>query len=332
MIQAALRLDSGNSFGLGHMMRSKALADALLKIDIKCTFFVRKVHPDCSVIPHNIVYIDDEAEFITLAKKYDVIVVDHYDYTSELFFQLSKIKQSILVILDDECNRGDLYADIIVNPVKEAISLPYNNVSPSAKLLIGTQYAILGKSFQKLKFPLFEKRDLIIVMFGGSDIGELTLPVLKTVKNTSLLNYRVVAVTGPGCKHVDEIREYCEKTGFEHQHDVKNMARLFLNTRLAISAAGSTVFELACSGVPSVFAVVADNQFLSVMSQSKLGWCEVVDCRIMNQEKELVRKADNMLVSESLENKSRIAQSQIDGKGAERVASKISEYMILKNK
>ena len=106
------------------------------------------------------------------------------------------------------------------------------------------------------------------------------------------------------------------------------MANLFANARLAISAAGSTAFELACCGVPAVFAVVADNQLLSIMEQKQYGWCEVVDCREKNQPEELLLLAEKMLKTMPLETMSQKARSLIDGKGAERVALYIKKSLL----
>lgn len=205
MKQALFRLDSGGKFGLGHIMRSKALADALLDIDIESTFAVHTIHADESIRPHCLIYINDEQEFIALAKAYDIIIIDHYDYTTEQFWQLSTNNQAALVVLDDECNRGDLYADIVVNPVAQALALPYKEVAARAKLLIGPEYILLKKSFQHLQLKPFALRDSIVITFGGSDVTGLTLPVLKALKDTSLIDLKIIVVTGAGYEYSDEV-------------------------------------------------------------------------------------------------------------------------------
>ncbi len=337
--RALFRLDSGGKYGLGHVMRSKALADALFDCSIECTFAAISIHSENAVTPHKLEIIRSEDDFSLMAQYYDVIIIDHYDYTTELFLELSKLTHSLLVVLDDECNRGQLYADLVINPVKSTSSLPYKEATPSAKLLLGPQYILLRSLFKDLnrhylKPSFYNERKLLVITFGGSDVTELTLPVLNLINNTSLVNLDVVVVTGSGCKNTAKVAESCQKMGFEHQHNVKNMAVLFSRARLAISAAGSTVFELAYCGVPSVFAVVADNQFLSVKEQCQYGWCRVVDCKDQrNNPKsavELVTLAEHMLSSSSLEKLSQTAQTLIDGKGAQRIASSIYHEVSVK--
>lgn len=328
--KALIRLDSGGKFGLGHVMRSKALADALFKMQINCTFAVQSIHSEDAVIPHQLMKIQSEDDFVSLAKSYDVIIIDHYDYTTELLYKLSKQERSVLVVLDDECNRGHLYADIVINPVKNASSLPYKEMAPDAKFLFGPEYVLLRALFkdmdcQPFSPSFFKQRKSIVITFGGSDVTGLTLPVLKLIHNTSLVNFEVIVVTGAGCKNSNEIAQYCQKKHFTYQHNVKNMAALFSKARFAISAAGSTAFELAYCGVPSVFAVVADNQLHSVKEQCQYGWCQMVDCREQSRNSknaiELLSLAEQLLNSGQLEKLSQTAQTVIDGKGAQRIAA-----------
>ena len=325
--KALFRLDSGGKFGLGHVMRSKALADALLKIGIDSTFAVRIVHSDDAVNPHKVIIIHSEDDFLSLAKVYDVIIIDHYDYTTELFLKLSKLEQTHLVILDDECNRGNLYADLIINSVNQAKSLPYQSVAPKAQLLLGSDYILLNQAFTQMQCLDYEKRDLIVITFGGSDVTGLTLPVLIAIKNTSLTHFKIIVITGAGCQNNEQIKTYCHQHSFAHYHNVKNMAEIFSKARFAISAAGSTTFELAYCGVPAVFAVVADNQLLSITEQSQHGWCEMVDCRRQNKVEELVQKAEQMIHSPQLKTLSQKVQLLVDGQGAERIASEIKNHI-----
>lgn len=105
------------------------------------------------------------------------------------------------------------------------------------------------------------------------------------------------------------------------------MADVFANARFALSAAGSTAFELARCGTPAVFAVVADNQLLSVKELCQHDWCTMVDCRDDNKVDELLAHAEKMLTTMPLEKMSRIAHTLVDGQGAERVASSIKQLV-----
>ncbi|WP_214660669.1 UDP-2,4-diacetamido-2,4,6-trideoxy-beta-L-altropyranose hydrolase [sulfur-oxidizing endosymbiont of Gigantopelta aegis] len=326
--KALFRLDSGAQFGLGHVMRSKSLADALLSLQIECTFACRYLHSAAAISGHQLMMIADEDEFLALAKAYDVIIIDHYDYYSELFFSLSQLENTVLVILDDECNRGQLYADVIINPSLHASALDYKHMAADACLLLGLEYSLLRAIFTRESPLAFEQRESIVITLGGSDVTALTLPLLNAMLNINsiLMSYKVVVVTGKGCAEQQKIAEFCQQRGLCHYHDVKNMAVLFCSAIFAISAAGSTAFELAYCGVPAVFAVVADNQLLSMRKLSQADWCEMVDCRKQNQPELILTKAQAMLSDlPQLERASQKARTLIDGQGAERIALLLSK-------
>jgi UDP-2,4-diacetamido-2,4,6-trideoxy-beta-L-altropyranose hydrolase len=324
--RAVFRLDSGKQFGLGHLVRSKALADALTKQGIECTFAVKTIHAINAIQPYHLILLGSEEAFILLAAEFDIIIIDHYDYNTALFKQLADYANAVVVVLDDECNRGPLYADIIVNPISQIEALPYSDAAPNAKLLTGVQYRLLRAAFSEVELPPFQQRQSVLISFGGSDVAGLTLPVLKQLQESELADYEIIVITGGGCAGYEEISRLCQKNNFQHLHDVADMAALFKTAKLAISAAGSTVFELACCGVPSVFALVADNQLLSVQEQQQAGWCQVVDCRHDNRAELLVKAAEKLSAAQALEAMSIKARQQIDGKGAERVAAIIQQF------
>ncbi len=327
--KALFRLDAGKQYGLGHLMRSMALADALSKQAIECTFAVKHIHDQHAIKPHYLLVIKSELEFLSLAEHYNIIIIDHYEYASELFYQLSKLMHSALIVIDDEANRGQLYADMIVNSLKQANLSVYKQQSPKAQLLLGWDYVLLGKHFAEQKMMAYKQRQSIIINFGGADVTSLTLPVLQQIKKTLLSEFTIIVVTGAACQQHLAIEAYCQQQSFDYHHDVKNMALLLSRGALAIAAAGSSIFELAYCGVPSVLAVVADNQLLSCQEQQQYGWCTMVDCRRGDHSSEqataLLDKAQQMIHSGQLESYSKMARSLINGRGAERVAIEINQ-------
>ncbi len=324
MKQAIFRLDAGKKNGMGHLMRCRALADALHAQGVACTFACKIIDSEICLSPHRLHSIENEDEFLAISKSYQWIIVDHYEYSSEELYVLHKHPDSHLIVLDDMGNRGHLYADIIINPLAKARAFTSYQLSSRAQLLLGPEYCLLGESFQTVKLPAFETRNRIVITFGGSDVAGLTLPVIKAVADyDAITSYRIVVVTGAACADGPAIEKHCEQQHYQYRHNVQNMAELFSTARLAISAAGSTIFELACCAVPSVFAVVADNQWLAAREHSLLGWCRSVDCRKVQPVNELLQQAELLLTDNNLEQYSQTARKIVDAKGAGRVASRI---------
>ncbi len=325
MKKALFRLDSGAHCGLGHLIRSKALADALLKMGVSSTFAVKHIHNKKALETHQVLFIQTENEFLSHVRHYELIIIDHYDFNSDHFYSLSLIinpyPEKKLIILDDECNRGQLYADVIINPMPTANTFAYKEYAPNAHLLLGLQYTLLRSEFSQTHCLDYKQRESIIISFGGSDVAELTLPVLKHVVQSKLSHFPLIVIVGAACPQAESIHKFCLLHNITCLFDVKNMAHLFFQAKLALSAAGSTVYELAYCGVPSVFAVVADNQWQPVEQQSSLGWCSLIDCRSQKRAKKLVQIAENMMFNKPLNELSKIASSAMNTNGADKVAS-----------
>jgi len=317
--------------GIGHLMRCKTLADALHDEAVQCHFAVKEIHSDTALSPHSVHYLENEENFLSLieAGDYQAVVIDHYDYSSDRLQQIKNLTRC-LIVLDDECNRGNLYADIILNSVSLAAQLPYQKYAPQAELLLGSDYVLLRKEFIHCHLTDFTDRENIVVTFGGSDMNNLTLPVLKKLTKTELIKYPIVVVTGASCQKVEVISRFCVEHSIEHRHNESHMETIFAQAKFAISAAGSTVYELAKCGVPTVFSVIADNQWLSMLDHEQRGWCTKVDCRRVDHRKhshidEIIDKACKMLKDPELSLMSAQARRLVDGNGAHNAAKYIEK-------
>ena len=324
MRRAIFRLDAGKKQGMGHLMRCRALADVLHSLGVECTFACKIIDSEICLTPHKLHSIENEDEFLDISKSWQWIIVDHYEYSSEEFYILNKHPNSHLIVLDDMGNRGHLYADVIINPLSKSRAFTSYQLLPKAELLLGPEYCLLGKAFQSAELTVFENRKNIVVSFGGSDVAGLTLPLLKALINYNIITAgEIIVVTGAACEQARQTEQFCKQQAYQYRHNVQNMAELFSSARLAISAAGSTLFELACCGVPAVLAVVADNQWLAAREHSSLGWCRSVDCRKDQSVDELLKQAQLLLADKQLQQYSQTARETVDSKGAERVANRI---------
>ena len=97
-------------------------------------------------------------------------------------------------------------------------------------------------------------------------------------------------------------------------------------TTTAISAAGTTSWELCYYGIPSLLVQIADNQcdLAEHLSQTgaavDLGWYEDIS------EERLVEAVNNMLRDNRFRaESSKRAQSLVDGKGAQRVIQELKK-------
>jgi RimJ/RimL family protein N-acetyltransferase len=133
---------------------------------------------------------------------------------------------------------------------------------------LGTKYALLRQEFLQAVQPERMPASLcrrILVTLGGADPGNVSLTVLKALKqlrgnNQADLEVRVVV--GPANPHLALLTRASATLPFvcTIASASDDMPTLMSWADVVISAAGSTCWELAYLGVPFGTIVVADNQ------------------------------------------------------------------------
>jgi len=332
------RFDASEKIGIGHAMRCLPVIEQIKKYHVKVIVCAQHL-PDYvsekfKIIDVPVLYQQGDAgsladlqAVLAIVNNYEVstVVLDGY-FFKKLYRQ--KLKENIanVVTFDDVNDIKELYCDLVINALVTANTLGYESSAAQAKHLIGLQYSIIRAEFLALSLTPLEERKSLLVNFGGSDVHQLTLPVIKLLaQNKSLCeSARIIVVTGGSCKNINDISHTCEKHGFEHHHNTNEISRLMNQSALAICAPGGTVYELAYCQVPSILLTVADNQILSGQAHQAADWCRVFDGTnssvlplVVSMVSELWKDKDK------LEEMSKRASELIDGRGAERIAGQI---------
>jgi spore coat polysaccharide biosynthesis predicted glycosyltransferase SpsG len=102
----------------------------------------------------------------------------------------------------------------------------------------------------------------ILVTFGGSDNQNLTCKVVRALNPADLNGAQVSVIVGSTNPDLERIRnELMGSTlDFHLLSAVDDMATLMASADIAISAAGSTCWELAFMGLPSLVLPLSGNQ------------------------------------------------------------------------
>ena len=198
---------------------------------------------------------------------------------------------------------------------------------PYTQLLLGTHYAMLRREFWPWRtwtrdFPPRPRH--ILVTLGGSDPNNLTGQVLQAIEQLHDPEATFVIVAGANSPHYPALAKAAATSTacIELRHDVKDMSALMAWADVAISAGGSTCWELAFMGVPNLIVILAENQRSSALRLAAegvsqvLGWHEDLAPAI------ILEKLRTML--EDLPRWKAMAhtgRSLVDGKGAERVVA-----------
>ena len=333
-VQIIFRCEFGTQHGFGHLMRCISLGQAFQEYEQTQTFCFSTSSADgfkdlfdCTNMTH--IQLPKNALGLTFApdrhfKLSDafITVFDNYDVTEE---QMITYKQNFpnLVAIDDLADRV-FHVDIIINQNLGSDQLEYNTVN-QPKLLLGAQYALLRKNILNARRKKESKR--IFMSFGGGEVYDRIkglLEILLVLDKDLDVNITVDFVIGGKKDNKEQIRSFlstCERLKFYFIENQMDLSPYMTRADFAVTAAGSTVFELACLGVPQIVLVIDKNQEITGQKINEIGLGKCLG-DIKNLDTHIFKKTFLSFLHDDhmKQNMSRQAQSLIDGKGAKRVA------------
>ena len=318
-------ITEGSSFtGFGHLTRCISLYQAFEERDIQPVFIINgdeTVKEFLQDKNHEIFdWIAEEKRLLRYIENADIIIIDSYLANYELYEKVSKLAK-VPVYIDDN-KRIDYPRGIVVNGTIYADELNYPAKQDVAYLL-GSQYIPIRKEFWDVPDKeIKENIATIIITFGGDDARNMTPGILKLLnENFPKLTKKVII--GKGFKNIKQIEDLKDdKTDLIYYPDAKGMKKIMLESDIALSAGGQTLYELARVSVPTIAIAVADNQMNNVRGWQKArfieyaGWWNENDIFINITKKiELLQNADLR------EEKSTVGRKFADGLGALRIVS-----------
>lgn len=273
------RADMNNTVASGHVMRCLAIADGYREAGEDSVFltadsfgadFIRG--RGYSVIVLNTKWDDMEGEIPAISKvicenSIQTLFVDSYQVTKEYLKELQRLTS---VIYMDDRNAFTYPVDMVVsygNWIKEE---EYRNryAGTGTALLLGTSYVPLRREFSEVSGN-HDEYDLFLTT-GGTDPFCVAAGLLEILQR-ELPELRIAAVSKVLQKSVGLGMKFRRIEIFEH---VENMASLMANSRMAVSATGTTLFELCACRVPTVCFSFADNQVPFGKTMGALGAAE----------------------------------------------------------
>jgi len=271
-----IRVDSNTEIGTGHVMRCLALAQAWKDSGGEVTFITaceskglldRLSNEGFQIIRLDYPYPDPadwEATSEVLAAHPNVwVVLDGYHFDPAYQRRIKEVGHPLLVI-DDMAHLEHYYADIVLNQNLHAEQLHYS-CEPYTQLLLGTQYVLLRREFLqwqgwKREIPKMARK--VLVTLGGSDPDNQTLKVIRVLQQVDVDGLEAVVVVGPSNRHFRELQSaICNpQSAIRVVQNVTDMPELMAWADVAVSAGGSTCWEMAFMGLPNLVVVLADNQ------------------------------------------------------------------------
>ncbi len=284
------RVDASAKIGTGHVMRCIALAQMMKEAGDEVMFLSSTITPSLktrlsdeglkstklAAAPYG---GEDARETSRRAKDISAtwIIVDGYGFDAA--YQKILKEEGLHVLFIDDYGHADSYsADIVLNQNVSARDELYKKRDPNTRLLLGPQYVLLRREFRDAK----EKRVVrtgpvknILVTLGGADSQNMTAKVISALEKAEFSG-DVTVIVGGSNTHLKELRRQAASTTLSLSivTNVADMPARMAEADLAVSAAGTTSWELLFMGVPFLTGAFADNQITVSAALQEQGLAE----------------------------------------------------------
>ena len=172
-----------------------------------------------------------------------------------------------MLLIDDQAAWPEYHADLLLNQNLGAERKPYV-CDDHASFLFGPRYALLRREFlpqeswRRKAIELGKERPArILVTLGGADPQDATSLVLQGLERLDV-PWEARVVLGSANPRSKTLAKPAANRGAKVQFltDVNNMPEQMAWADVAVSAAGTTCWEMAFMELPAVVTVLADNQ------------------------------------------------------------------------
>ena len=335
-----LRADGGPGIGGGHVMRSLALAQAWSEAGGRAVFCTAALAPSlqqrlvdegfgCIAVDAKAGSGSDAEATIAAAKSLGarIVVVDGYQFPVA-FHQRLRDAGLRTAALDDNGESGAYVDDLVINQNRHASPALYAQRADHTRLLLGTEYALLRREFRKRQdpartFPASARQ--LLVTLGAADPLNVTAAVIACIDPALPPQAEIIVVVGGSNPHADAIAAHAARLPNSRvlRDPGDSMPRLMATADLAVCAGGSTMWEMACMGVPFIPIVIAENQRQAAMAMARDGYPAIEAAAV---ERELPAVVAALAADPSRrEALSRRGRQLVDGRGAERVCAALQE-------
>jgi len=321
-----LLTEGDKNIGFGHLTRCIALYQAFEEVGALPEFIVNGDETVQSLLKdrdHKVFdWLNDRKRLFATVRNADMVFIDSYLADYDLYKKISRLVKTAVYFDDDiriEYPRG-----FVLNGAVFAEQMPYPK-RKDVTYLLGAQYAPLRKEFWDV--PVKHTSDnirIVMITFGGADIHNLTPKVLKLLVDTHPELFKKVIIA-KGFENITEIEKLKDNnTELIYYPNAAEVKRVMIESDVAISASGQTLYELARIGVPTIGICVAENQLQNIHGWEKTGFLEYVGWYSDdNIEERLEDSLKYLAHANTREEKSAIGRRIVDGQGPKRVVCKI---------
>jgi UDP-2,4-diacetamido-2,4,6-trideoxy-beta-L-altropyranose hydrolase len=335
-----IRADAGPRVGVGHLMRCLALAEAWRQRDGEVVIVAGDL-PDG--LAERMASVGASSRIVSAqqdsggwlgetaaAQDAAWIVIDGYGFGPDYMAAAGQSDRPVLMI-DDDARHDGYPVQALLNQNLHARAENYADKTDAA-LMLGPRHALIRGALSAWKdwvrgMPVRANR--ILVTLGGADLGGHTAKVIAALavlqQRAPDLDLQARVAVGGANPRLNALREAAaDHNGIKILFDIKDMERQISWCDIALSASGSTVWELALFQTPMLLATAAPVEEPVAASLADAGAALVLG-RLEDQNAAAIA-AGRLALADDPARRASLADAAarlVDGNGAARVVEQM---------
>lgn len=326
-----IRTDMNPVIATGHVMRCLSIADAVRMLGEDVTFLTadRQAAELLTERGYRFIALKTqwdkmESELPVLSgfiEEYKIasVLVDSYQVTETY---LSRLSQMTKVLYIDDLNKFHYPVELLICYANYWEKFGYPDRYIHTRLLLGPEYMPLRQGFSGIGARrIKEKAETLLLLAGGFDAYHMIDRILEKI---SLKDFKqITAVCGRYYERYDDlVKKYEAYPNVRIYRMVEDMTAYMLEADIAVSAGGTTLYELCACGTPAISYAMAENQLDNVNKFAEDG---VIDHAGEAGKDETIEHIAALIERYALDRmirreRSRKMQKLVDGQGAWRIA------------
>lgn len=272
-----IRADANEVVATGHIMRCITIAKELQKRGEEVMFFLADEYGVSMLKEQDMPYFVMNTDWENPKQEQEILcreiaernitamLFDSYRFDKEYFELLqSRLRCKLRMAYIDDLFEDIYPVDVIINYNAYHTQFPYRESygkADATELCLGPSFVPLREEFGRSDISDGTDNS-VLLSCGGGDILQSLYGILKrAVNDKRFVHVTFHVVVGRYHQKKELLEELAQMyDNIKLHHNVSNMAELMEECRIAVSAAGTMLYELCAMERPTVFFVTADNQ------------------------------------------------------------------------
>ena len=256
-----IRADMNEQIATGHIMRCLSIADALrglgepvrfILADEQAVSILEQRGYDAIVLHTQWNCMEEELSVLSQVirnEHIDKLLIDSYQVTQRYLTELSKL---VTIFYIDDLKLFEYPVDAVICYANYWKKFQYKINDKRTTYLLGMKYVPLKQAFWNCEAKIIsEKANNLLILTGGSDPFNVTEQILDSIDTYQFQTIDVICGIY-NTNYNKFVKKYENNKNIKFHQAVNNIEQYMKNADIAISAGGTTLYELCAIGTPAI--------------------------------------------------------------------------------